>query len=72
MALKVKIKWKGSCAKHKKYDPEKHGRGGIRGACQSCEALLVVYEASLNLTSMMRVCEGTKSTEQQGSLALHS
>jgi hypothetical protein len=72
MALKVKIKWKGTCAKHKKYNPEKHGRGGIRGACQSCEALFVVYDASLKLTRMIHVCEGTESTEQQGSLALDS
>ncbi len=72
MALQIKIKWKGKCQRHTRFNPEKDGRGGIRGACPSCEALMVVYESSLAVKKMISICEGTEPTEQQAGLAFHS
>lgn len=70
--LAVKIKWKGHCAKHPKFNPEAHGRGGIRGGCRSCEALFVVYEASLSIKRMMKVCDDSVPPELPGEHALPS
>lgn len=34
--LKITEREKGKCSRHPRYNPEKDGRAGIRGACWCC------------------------------------
>jgi len=46
MTLRINVKFKATCAKHRKYDPEKLGEAGIRGGCVDCFALLAIWKNS--------------------------
>lgn len=37
------------CAKHPRYNPEKDGRGGIKGACSTCYNLNDLHQSRLKL-----------------------
>jgi hypothetical protein len=39
----LRLRWKGGCPKHPRYNPETAGRGAIKGGCTTCEALWSLY-----------------------------
>jgi hypothetical protein len=41
--LTIKLKAKLTCPKHKKFNPEKDGEGGIKGGCAVCFAIHDVW-----------------------------
>jgi hypothetical protein len=48
--LKLRImKWNGKCRKHPKFDPEKEGRGAIKGGCVPCAVLCDINDIAHNL-----------------------
>lgn len=40
MALSIKI----SCPHHSRYNPERDGEAGIRGACKHCTSIFRIYQ----------------------------
>ena len=44
VSLNLKLRIKGSCPAHPRYNPEQ-GQGAIRGNCQHCLALYAVTQA---------------------------
>lgn len=36
-----------TCPNHKRYNPEKDGEAGIRGACKFCSALYQLYRQAV-------------------------
>jgi hypothetical protein len=58
--LRLKIKTKINsrvevkCEKHRLYNPEKDGRGGIKGNCARCLHLLAIYNTFLQFTNGLR------------------
>ena len=47
-------KFKGRCARHKRYNPAVDGRGGIVGNCSRCCLLADIWETALELNSLIR------------------
>src|SRR5579863_3472497 len=45
---------KGKCSRHPRYNPEKDGRAGIRGACSCCFSLYDLYQARIALDAAQR------------------
>lgn len=43
--LNLKLAYKGRCPRHPRFNPERDGRGGVRGGCRVCDALCSVFEA---------------------------
>jgi hypothetical protein len=56
--LIIRYRWKGKCPKHPRYDPRKHGEGGIKAGCATCYALLAVY------ARLRKVMEGAALFEE--------
>lgn len=53
--LKLRIrKWNGKCRKHPNFDPDKTGRGGVKGGCKECNLLVDVWELSGQLNMKIR------------------
>lgn len=52
--LKVTDRVKGKCSRHPRYNPEKDGRAGIRGACSCCFSLYDLYQARVALDAAQR------------------
>ena len=52
--LKITERVKGKCNRHPRYNPEKDGRAGIRGACSSCFSLYDLYQARIALDAAQR------------------
>ena len=52
--LKITERVKAKCSRHPRYNPEKDGRAGIRGACSSCYSLFDLYQARLALDAAQR------------------
>ena len=52
--LKITERVKGKCARHPRYNPEKDGRAGIRGACSCCFSLYDLYRARIALDAAQR------------------
>lgn len=44
--LTIKVKWKGKCPRHPKFDPSKDPNG-IKGGCLACWALSDCYLVSI-------------------------
>jgi hypothetical protein len=44
VALRLRVKVKGKCPKHPRYNPEL-GRGAIKGTCRTCLELFELTEA---------------------------
>ena len=42
--MALKLKWQGSCKRHRLYNPARDGEGGIKGACHECLRLLTLYQ----------------------------
>jgi hypothetical protein len=52
--LKITERVKGKCSRHPRYNPEKDGRAGIRGACSCCFSLYDLYQARMALDAAQR------------------
>ena len=52
--LKITERVKGKCNRHPRYNPEKDGRAGIRGACSCCFSLYDLYQARVALDAAQR------------------
>ena len=52
--LTVKERVKGKCPRHPGYNPEREGRGGIKGTCTTCYSLYDLLEARNKLDSAVR------------------
>ena len=49
--LKVAERVKAKCERHPRYNPERDGRGGIKGGCSTCFSLYDLHHARLTLDS---------------------
>ena len=47
--LKVAERVKGKSERHPRYNPERDGRGGIKGGCSACFSLYDLQQARLTL-----------------------
>jgi hypothetical protein len=47
--LKVAERVKAKCERHPRYNPEREGRGGIKGGCSTCFSLFDLHQARLSL-----------------------
>ena len=47
--LKVAERVKAKCVRHPRYNPEREGRGGIKGGCSTCFSLFDLHQARLSL-----------------------
>jgi hypothetical protein len=45
--LKITERVKGKCSRHPRYNPEKDGHAGIRGACSCCFSLYDLNQARM-------------------------
>jgi hypothetical protein len=52
--LKVSERVKAKCERHPRYNPERDGRGGIKGGCSTCFSLLGLHQARLSLDAAHR------------------
>src|SRR5947209_1647858 len=52
--LKITERVKGKCDRHPRYNPEKDGRAGIRGACSCCFFLYDLHQARIALDAAQR------------------
>jgi hypothetical protein len=52
--LKITERVKGKCSRHPRYNPEKDGRAGIRGACSCCYSLYDLHQARIALDAAQR------------------
>lgn len=52
--LKVSERVRAKCDRHPRYNPEKDGRGGIKGGCSCCFALFDLYQARQTLDAAHR------------------
>jgi hypothetical protein len=52
--LKVVERVKAKCERHPRYNPERDGRGGIKGGCSTCFSLYDLHQARLMLDSAHR------------------
>jgi hypothetical protein len=46
--LKVSQRVKAKCKRHPRYNPEREGRGGIKGGCSTCFSLFDLHQARLS------------------------
>ena len=52
--LKIAERVKAKCERHPRYNPQRDGRGGIKGGCSTCFTLLDLYYARLALEAAHR------------------
>jgi hypothetical protein len=52
--LKMNSRVKIHCDKHTRYNPEKEGRGGVKGACARCEFMYAVYATQQTMLNAAR------------------
>jgi hypothetical protein len=52
--LKITERVKAKCERHPRYNPERDGRGGIRGGCSTCYSLFDLHQARLALEAAQR------------------
>ena len=52
--LKVSERVKAKCERHPRYNPERAGRGGIKGGCSTCYSLFDLHQARLSLDAAHR------------------
>ena len=52
--LQLKRTFKGSCPKHRRYDPAREGLNAIKGGCAVCHALHEVHQAAAKLDHTAR------------------
>lgn len=58
----LKIQWKGTCPRHRKYNPRLQGEAGIKGGCSTCfalhDALMLSDKLCERLAEIRKVLEG--------------
>jgi hypothetical protein len=52
--LRITERIKAKCDRHPRYNPERNGRGGIRGGCSACFSLFDLHHARLSLDAAHR------------------
>jgi hypothetical protein len=52
--LKVSERVKAKCERHPRYNPERDGRGGVKGGCSTCFSLYDLHQARLSLDAAHR------------------
>ena len=52
--LKVAERLTAKCSRHPRYNPEKDGRGGIKGGCIGCWALFDLHQSRLALEAAVQ------------------
>ena len=52
--LKVSERVKAKCDRHPRYNPEREGRGGIKGGCSTRFSLFDLHQARLSLDAAHR------------------
>ncbi len=52
--LKVAERVKAKCDRHPRYNPQRDGRGSIKGGCSTCFTLLDLHHARLTLEAAHR------------------
>jgi hypothetical protein len=52
--LKVSERVKAKCDRHPRFNPEREGRGGIKGGCSTCFSLFDLHQARLSLDAAHR------------------
>jgi hypothetical protein len=58
------VRWRGKCSKHPGFDPVVDGPGAVKGNCQRCNDLVVIYDLyqkALRLMRTFRPAEEKKS-----------
>lgn len=63
--IDIKTKLKFRCSRHPKYNPA-HGRGEIKGGCDSCYAALAAYNAMLEAAASIRKLRGLAEKYETG------
>ena len=48
------VKWRGKCSRHPMFDPFEGGRGGVKGGCPRCTALVEICEMHQKMLSLMK------------------
>ena len=69
--LKVAEQVKATCVRHPRYNPERDGRGGIKGGCSTCFALYDLHQARLSLDAahrefLRKAIPWTRATKPRG------
>ncbi len=52
--LNIRSRVEAKCDKHIRYNPEKDGRGGIKGACSRCEFLYAIFATQQTMLNAAR------------------
>ena len=63
------VRWRGKCSKHPGFDPAMDGPGAVKGNCQRCNDLVVIYDLhqkTLRLMRSFRPMEDRKSLSKEG------
>lgn len=60
--LRIKL----TCLNHRRYDPDKDGEGGIRGACKMCSAMFQLW---LQAQQLQRLGYEMSHTETEEDIA---
>lgn len=50
----IRERVKAKCSRHPRFNPEKEGRNGIKGACSGCYDLLKLHESRIALDAAVR------------------
>jgi hypothetical protein len=48
------VRWRGKCSRHQRFDPFEDGRGGVKGGCVRCLALVEIFEMHQKMLALMR------------------
>ena len=48
------VRWRGKCSRHPMFDPLEAGRGGVKGGCPRCTALVEILETHQKMMALMR------------------
>ena len=52
--VKIDERIRAKCQRHPRYNPERDGREGIRGACSTCHTLFDLYNSRIELDRAIR------------------
>jgi hypothetical protein len=69
MTLRVKVNFKISCPKHRRYDPATDGEAGIKGGCPVCTALLALHNDAIQLIEKSGTCAAFVRTKTKAARA---
>jgi hypothetical protein len=71
--LKIRSKITVKCEKHPRYNPEKDGKGGVRGACSTCLHMYTIFNTHRMMMELVKDFEViSKPYEAKKPLAVSS